>query len=80
MSEILAPAIQLAEEGFPVDEYPAYKWKEGKTSYGRLDKILQGKDPHSGSMEDPFHTRSVYLKLFIKSWGRSMKKVKDEQF
>ncbi|KAJ2895937.1 hypothetical protein MKZ38_006019 [Zalerion maritima] len=55
MAEILAPAMELAEEGFPVGEVTAYSWKKAEplllsTPSGR-ELLLR--DPQTGSYRAP---------------------------
>lgn len=42
MAEVLAPAIRLAEEGFPVEPVTAYFWQQG--AQGRLKSSLNGRE------------------------------------
>lgn len=55
MTEILAPAIRLAEEGFPVAPTTAYFWQHGVESRlrhaaGGLELTLDGRAPHPGEI------------------------------
>jgi gamma-glutamyltranspeptidase/glutathione hydrolase len=42
LAEVLAPAIRLAEEGFPVEPVTAYFWQQG--AQGRLKSSLNGRE------------------------------------
>ena len=55
MDKILAPAIRLAEEGFPVSPLTAYAWKRGAErqlfkSPGGIELTIDGRAPNSGEI------------------------------
>ncbi|HJS17464.1 MAG TPA: gamma-glutamyltransferase [Anaerolineales bacterium] len=55
MSEILAPAIRLAREGFPVAPVTAHAWQSGaqgqlKTAPNGLELTIDGRAPRSGEV------------------------------
>ena len=55
MTEILAPAIRLAEEGFPVAPITAYFWQRGaetqlKTALNGHEMTLDGRGPKAGEL------------------------------
>ncbi len=55
MATILAPAIRLAEEGFPVAPITAYFWQRGaerqlKTAPNGLELTLDGRGPRAGEI------------------------------
>lgn len=56
LSEILQPAIQLAEEGFPVHPIAAHAWKNGEdslkswTKSHSADLLIDGKAPSVGQI------------------------------
>ncbi|MBN1536010.1 MAG: gamma-glutamyltransferase family protein [Anaerolineales bacterium] len=55
MGEILAPAIHLAEEGFPVAPITAYFWQRGvdrqlRRSLGGMELTLDGRAPQPGEI------------------------------
>ena len=55
MSELLAPAIQLAEEGFPVAPLTAYFWQRGASgqllnSPGGGELMIEGRGPRAGEI------------------------------
>jgi len=54
LARILAPAIRLAEEGFPVAPLTAYFWQRGaerlRTAPGGLALTLDGRGPHAGEL------------------------------
>jgi gamma-glutamyltranspeptidase/glutathione hydrolase len=55
MSAILAPAIRLAEEGFPVSPITAYFWQRGarnqlRTAPGGQELTIEGRGPHPGEI------------------------------
>src|SRR5258706_1095460 len=59
MSEILAPAIKLSEEGFPVAPLTSYFWKRGadrqlKSALNGREMSLDGRGPQPGEI---FHNR-----------------------
>ena len=52
---ILAPAIRLAEEGFPVAPITAYHWQRGverqlRHAAGGLELTIEGRGPHAGEL------------------------------
>ncbi|XP_067395250.1 glutathione hydrolase-like YwrD proenzyme isoform X1 [Emydura macquarii macquarii] len=56
MGQILQPAIQLAEKGFPVSEITAYHWKRGahllqapENKHGN-ELLIHGEAPHHGEV------------------------------
>lgn len=55
MSEILAPAIRLADEGFPVAPLTAYFWSRGadkqlKSSLNGIELTMDGRGPRAGEI------------------------------
>ena len=54
LSEVLKPAIQYAEEGFPVTEVIAYQWQRAVEKISRLpsgqEMLLDGRAPKQGDM------------------------------
>ncbi|MBM3127046.1 MAG: gamma-glutamyltransferase [Chloroflexi bacterium] len=55
MSEILVPAIELAEKGFPVAPTTAYFWQRGaerqlKAALNGRELTLDGRGPHAGEL------------------------------
>ena len=55
MAEVLAPAIRLAEEGFPVAPITAYFWQQGaetqlKTALNGQEMTLDGRGPKAGEL------------------------------
>lgn len=55
LPRILAPAIRLAEEGFPVAPLTAYFWQRGaerqlRTAPGGLELTLDGRGPRAGEL------------------------------
>ncbi len=55
MSELLGPAIRLAEEGFPVAPLTAYAWQAGvqrqlKSALNGDELMIAGRAPHAGEM------------------------------
>lgn len=55
MSQVLAPAIRLAEEGFPVAPLTAYFWSRGvdrqlRTAPGGLELTIEGRAPQAGEV------------------------------
>ncbi len=55
MRDILAPAIELAETGFPVEPLTAYLWKRGverqlKHALGGSEMMLNGRSPNAGEV------------------------------
>ncbi len=55
LARILAPAIRLAEEGFPVAPLTAYFWQRGaerqlRTAPGGLELTLDGRGPRAGEL------------------------------
>jgi gamma-glutamyltranspeptidase/glutathione hydrolase len=55
MRQVLAPAIRLAEEGFPVAPITAYFWQRGvdrqlKQAPGGLELTIEGRAPRPGEM------------------------------
>ena len=53
MAKILAPAIRLAEEGFPVAPLPSYFWQAGanrqlKTALNGVEMTINGRGPNPG--------------------------------
>ena len=55
MAEILAPAIRLAEEGFPVAPITSYFWKRGaqrqlKTALNGRELTIDGRGPEPGEI------------------------------
>ncbi len=55
IGEVLAPAIRLAEEGFPVAPLTAYFWNRGaerqlRTQPGGEQLLINGRAPHAGEM------------------------------
>ncbi|MCL4559778.1 MAG: gamma-glutamyltransferase [Chloroflexi bacterium] len=55
MSEILAPAIRLAEEGFPVSPVTAYAWQRAaetqlRHTLGGLELTVDGRGPRAGEI------------------------------
>jgi len=55
MSEILAPAIRLAEEGFPVAPITAYSWQRGaerqlKSAINGHELTIDGRGPNAGEI------------------------------
>lgn len=55
LPKILAPAIRLAEEGFPVAPLTAYHWARGaerqlRTAPGGLELTIAGRGPRSGEI------------------------------
>jgi gamma-glutamyltranspeptidase/glutathione hydrolase len=55
MSEILAPAIRLAEEGFPVAPITAYSWQRGAqkqlvTALNGHELTINGRGPNAGEI------------------------------
>ena len=55
MSVILAPAVRLAEEGFPVAPLTALGWQQAaqrqlSTSLGGQEMTLAGRGPHPGEI------------------------------
>lgn len=55
MADILAPAIRLAEEGFPVAPLTAYYWRKGvekqlKHAPGGLELTIEGRAPRPGEI------------------------------
>ena len=55
MSQVLAPAIRLAEEGFPVAPITAYFWSRGverqlRSSPGGLELTINGRAPKAGEI------------------------------
>ena len=55
MSEVLAPAIRLAEKGFPVEPITAHFWSHGaegqlSTSLGGMELTISGRAPQPGEI------------------------------
>lgn len=55
MAEILAPAIRLADEGFPVAPLTAYFWSRGadkqlKSSLNGIELTINGRGPRAGEI------------------------------
>jgi gamma-glutamyltranspeptidase / glutathione hydrolase len=55
MAEVLAPAIRLAEEGFPVAPITAYFWQRGveqqlRTALNGREMTLEGRGPKAGEV------------------------------
>jgi gamma-glutamyltranspeptidase/glutathione hydrolase len=55
MSDILAPAIRLAEQGFPVGPVAAYLWSEGVAEQlavqpGGHELLIEGRAPRAGEL------------------------------
>jgi gamma-glutamyltranspeptidase/glutathione hydrolase len=55
MGEVLAPAIRLADEGFPVAPITAYDWKVGldrqlRSALGGMELTIQGRAPRPGEV------------------------------
>ena len=55
MAQVLAPAIQLAEEGYPVAPVTAYYWARGaqrqlKNSKGAQELLIDGRAPRAGEI------------------------------
>jgi len=55
MAQVLAPAIRLAEEGFPVAPITAYFWQRGierqlQHAPGGLELTIEGRAPHPGEI------------------------------
>jgi gamma-glutamyltranspeptidase/glutathione hydrolase len=55
MQDVLAPAIRLAEEGFPVSPITAYAWKRGaerqlSQSPGGIELTIEGRAPRPGEL------------------------------
>ena len=55
MSEILAPAIRLAEEGFPVAPLTSYFWQRGaerqlKSAPNGIEMTIEGRAPRAGEI------------------------------
>lgn len=55
MKQVLTPAINYAEEGFPVSEIIAYYWRGGRRVFGRYPGFLEtffpdGKGPQTGDI------------------------------
>ncbi len=55
LSQVLAPAIRLAEEGFPVAPITAYFWQRGverqlRQALGGLELTLEGRAPRPGEI------------------------------
>ena len=55
MEKVLAPAIRLAEEGFPVAPITAFAWKLGlerqlRSALGGMELTLQGRAPRPGEI------------------------------
>ena len=55
ISEVLAPAIRLAEEGFPVEPITAHFWSHGaegqlSTSLGGMELTISGRAPQPGEI------------------------------
>ncbi len=55
IAEILAPAIRLAEDGFPVAPFTSYFWQRGaerqlRSAPGRLALTLDGRGPRAGEI------------------------------
>ncbi len=58
LKEVLSPAIELAEKGFPVSPITAYSWKRGEKQlkqWGKKSELLiNGRSPHAGEiMKNP---------------------------
>lgn len=73
MSTILAPAIRLAEEGFPVAPITAYAWSHGaerqlSESPGGLELTIGGRAPRPGEI---FHNPGLSKTLKIVAEGGS---------
>ncbi|XP_078611446.1 glutathione hydrolase-like YwrD proenzyme isoform X1 [Branchiostoma floridae x Branchiostoma japonicum] len=70
--EILQPAIQLAEEGFPVTHVTAYHWAKGAAllqyqanTHGG-DLLIQGKAPREGEIMKNPHLAQTFRELASK--------------
>jgi gamma-glutamyltranspeptidase/glutathione hydrolase len=55
MGEVLAPAIRLAEEGFPVAPVTAHAWKQGvesqlRSARGGMELTIEGRAPRPGEI------------------------------
>ncbi len=55
LSQILAPAIRLAEEGFPVAPLTSHYWRRGaenqlKSAHNGQELTIQGRGPHAGEI------------------------------
>ena len=51
LSRILAPAIRLAEDGYPVAEWSGHQWSGGRTQLrgpGKKDLLVEGRPPQRG--------------------------------
>jgi gamma-glutamyltranspeptidase/glutathione hydrolase len=74
MSEILAPAIRLASEGFPVAPLTSYYWQRGverqlKSSLNGYELTIDGRGPNAGEI---FRNRNLaHTFEIVASGGRS---------
>jgi gamma-glutamyltranspeptidase / glutathione hydrolase len=72
MPEILAPAIRLAEEGFPVSPITAHSWELGverqlKSAPNGYELTIDGRAPRAGEL---FHNPNLARTLtMIADWG-----------
>ncbi|XP_019615061.1 PREDICTED: uncharacterized protein LOC109462864 [Branchiostoma belcheri] len=72
MQEILQPAIQLAEEGFPVAPVAAYHWAKGAALLQYQDNLhggdllIQGKAPRAGEVMRNPHLAQTFRELASK--------------
>mmetsp|Transcript_17104 Transcript_17104/g.22375 ORF Transcript_17104/g.22375 Transcript_17104/m.22375 type:complete len:552 (+) Transcript_17104:145-1800(+) len=91
LSDVLAPAIKLAEEGFPVADVAAYLWKQGKSQLSNKknggELLINGEAPKPGQIfKNPYLANALKVlatdgkKGFYGGWpGNAIVEVVQEQ-